>query len=145
MRKWSSSQKINSIHWRQGWFGSGAPTQKKQYEQDRDRDSQGPKQDPPHLPLLVVTHSDPPFLSDSWSEEEQRKNKGMLSVSTAPRWPPSPLFARRFRVCPLPHPGQRSERIRLFLVAENSRARRPPMGMANSQFPMPIKPPRRVP
>jgi hypothetical protein len=46
------------------WIELGAPTQEKQQHQDRDRDSQGPKQNPSNLPFFTVTHDNPPFLSD---------------------------------------------------------------------------------
>ncbi|HQT71208.1 MAG TPA: hypothetical protein PLE48_12390 [Thiobacillus sp.] len=41
---------------------SGAPTQQIQHQQDRDRNSQEPKHNPPYLSCLFGTHSALPFL-----------------------------------------------------------------------------------
>jgi hypothetical protein len=42
---------------------SGTPTQEKKHRQNRDWDSQGPKQDPSYLSFFIVKHGNPPFLS----------------------------------------------------------------------------------
>ena len=42
---------------------SGAPSQDIHQQQDRDRNTEEPKQNPPDFPVIGATHGDPPFLS----------------------------------------------------------------------------------
>ena len=68
----------------------GASTQEEQHHEDRD--SQGPKQNPPYLPFFIVKLSDPPFLVDlerfltirralADNRTVQRKNAGAMLES----------------------------------------------------------------
>jgi hypothetical protein len=50
---------------RLGYGISRAASQEKQYQQDRDRNSQSPKQYPTNFSFFGISHSNPPLLSDA--------------------------------------------------------------------------------